>query len=360
MKPIFSAWTRVALALAVPCLLLAAPAAAQGGRGGGGGSHGGGGAHSGGGGHAAPAPAPSSGGSGGAGASQGSTSSGGSSQGSGSGGGASSGAGSHAGTGGHGAGGAVAVSRGGSSTGNAGTRMSGGHGGVVERGVGRGVERGPGGSRESGSENGSSGAAATAPGGHTNGRGTGAGEHAVIGSAAGTNGRSDPGHPDSSAAVPPFSRPRDGKPIVGHAVPRTAPPVTGGGGTIIPGFFGGYFPLGYGGLGIGSYYGGYYDPYDPYDPYGGGYDPGQYTQPSSHDDEGALRLKIKPRGASVYVDGYYSGVVDDFDGIFQKLHIDAGAHRIEIRAPGYETLAFDVRIEADRTTTYHGELTKLP
>jgi len=29
----------------------------------------------------------------------------------------------------------------------------------------------------------------------------------------------------------------------------------------------------------------------------------------------ALRLKVKPVDATVYVDGYYVGVVDDFDGI---------------------------------------------
>ena len=48
---------------------------------------------------------------------------------------------------------------------------------------------------------------------------------------------------------------------------------------------------------------------------------------------GSLRLKIKPRDAKVYVDGYFVGVIDDFDGMFQKLGIDAGGHRVEIKAP---------------------------
>jgi hypothetical protein len=170
------------------------------------------------------------------------------------------------------------------------------------------------------------------------------------------------------SSVPEFSRPRDGKPVVGEAVPRTgAAPAPGHAGTNIPGYYGGYIPWGFGGLGFGGYYGGYYDPYDPfggyggYGGYGGGYggDPG-YAQYSSRYDEGALKLKIKPNGASVYVDGYYAGVVDDFDGLFQKLKMEAGPHRIEVRAPGFETLTFEVRIEADRTTTYHGELKKLP
>ena len=69
---------------------------------------------------------------------------------------------------------------------------------------------------------------------------------------------------------------------------------------------------------------------------------------------------MKPRDAEVYVDGYYAGVVDDFDGIFQRLHLDSGPHRIEVRAPGYEPLVFDVRITPDHTTTYQGEMKRIP
>jgi len=100
-------------------------------------------------------------------------------------------------------------------------------------------------------------------------------------------------------------------------------------------------------------YGGYYSGY--YDPWYGGYP--SYPQTSyTYTDEGSLRLKVKPRNAEVYVDGYFVGIVDDFDGIFQRLHLDSGPHRIEVRAPGYETLAFEVRITPDHTTTYQGEL----
>jgi len=68
---------------------------------------------------------------------------------------------------------------------------------------------------------------------------------------------------------------------------------------------------------------------------------------------------VKPRNAKVYVDGYYVGLVDEFDGVFQKLHIETGAHRIEVRAAGYEPLTFDVRITPDHSTTYQGELKKI-
>jgi PEGA domain len=155
----------------------------------------------------------------------------------------------------------------------------------------------------------------------------------------------------STAGSPVHARPRDGnEPIVGTAVPRGSVPPAGGGGVIVGGAP--FYPWWFGGAG---YYGGYYGGY--YDPWYGAY-PSSYQGGSS--DEGALRLKIKPREAEVYVDGYYVGVVDDFDGIFQKLHIDSGAHRIEVRAPGYEPLTFDVRITPDHSTTYQGEMKKLP
>ena len=68
---------------------------------------------------------------------------------------------------------------------------------------------------------------------------------------------------------------------------------------------------------------------------------------------------MTPREAQVYVDGSFVGTVDDFDGVFQRLHIDSGPHRIEVRKQGYEPLAFDVKVSADHITTYQGELKKI-
>ena len=77
------------------------------------------------------------------------------------------------------------------------------------------------------------------------------------------------------------------------------------------------------------------------------------------DDDGAVRIKVKPREASVYVDGYYVGHVDDFDGVLQRLHLASGPHRLEIRAPEYESLTVDVRIIPDETITYRGEMRRI-
>jgi hypothetical protein len=62
----------------------------------------------------------------------------------------------------------------------------------------------------------------------------------------------------------------------------------------------------------------------------------------------------------VWVDGYYAGNVDDFDGAFQALKLDSGAYRIEIRKPGFETLTFDVRVQPERTITFRGDMRPIP
>ncbi len=193
----------------------------------------------------------------------------------------------------------------------------------------------------------------------------------------------------NQGAVPTYSRPRGERPVRGEAVPRTGSrPGTGnGGGYILPGYdypysyyyspygyygygpgYGlglGYFydpfwsPYGYGGLGYSYYgpyggYGAYGYPYQGY--YGGG--GGAYDRDDR--DEGSLRLKLKPREAQVYVDGYLVGDVDSFDGMFQKLDLPGGGHRIELKAQGYEPLQFDVLITPGETVTYKGEMKAIP
>jgi hypothetical protein len=52
----------------------------------------------------------------------------------------------------------------------------------------------------------------------------------------------------------------------------------------------------------------------------------------------SLRLQVSPREAFVYVDGYAAGVVDDYDGVFQRLRLVPGPHEIVIYHPGHRTL----------------------
>jgi hypothetical protein len=120
-------------------------------------------------------------------------------------------------------------------------------------------------------------------------------------------------------------------------------------------------PFGYG-YGLG------YFAYDPY-MYGGGYSPGYggygydsyggYGTSQRYGETGSLRLKVKPSNAQVYVDGYYVGVIDSYDGAFQKLGIEAGPHRVELRAEGYETVQFEVIVVPGETITYKGEMKRI-
>lgn len=92
--------------------------------------------------------------------------------------------------------------------------------------------------------------------------------------------------------------------------------------------------------------------------YGGSYGGGYYQ--SRGYGLGSLKIKVTPRDAEVYVDGYFAGHVDDFDGFWQSLKLDSGGYRVEIRKPGFETLQFDVHVQPDRTITYRGELRPAP
>ncbi len=75
---------------------------------------------------------------------------------------------------------------------------------------------------------------------------------------------------------------------------------------------------------------------------------------------GGVRIEIPDRDAAVYADGYYAGIVDDFDGTFQKLTLEAGPHHLEVRKPGFETLAFEIEVQPGQTTTYRSELRRQP
>jgi hypothetical protein len=114
---------------------------------------------------------------------------------------------------------------------------------------------------------------------------------------------------------------------------------SGGGGprtTVVVGMgnWGGYWGGGY--LGYWGY---------PYMGWGWGWSPywwgpypyyGRYYM--NDDREAAMRLQVTPKDTQVYVDGYYSGTVDDFDGIFQRLRARPGEHELVLYLKGYRTV----------------------
>jgi hypothetical protein len=69
--------------------------------------------------------------------------------------------------------------------------------------------------------------------------------------------------------------------------------------------------------------------------------PRPYPGPSGYrlaEPESNLRLEVTPRDAMVYVDGYLAGAVDEFDGLFQRLHVTPGEHELTLYLAGYRTI----------------------
>ena len=51
----------------------------------------------------------------------------------------------------------------------------------------------------------------------------------------------------------------------------------------------------------------------------------------------SARLQVKPRHAEVFIDGYFVGTVDDFDGWSQRLNVEPGEHELIIYLAGHRT-----------------------
>ena len=160
----------------------------------------------------------------------------------------------------------------------------------------------------------------------------------------------------------------------GRAVPRggsVAPAIVSPRVIVSSGYRPYYYPRYSFGFGFGYpyYYSPYYYPYGYYGsaygygyPYGyGGYGYG-YPAGGGYAVEGggargygSVRIMDAPKDAQVYSDGYYVGAVDDFDGAFQHMNLEAGTHRIEIREQGQTPISFEVNVRPGESITYHAK-----
>jgi hypothetical protein len=93
----------------------------------------------------------------------------------------------------------------------------------------------------------------------------------------------------------------------------------------------------------------YYAPYW-YSPWGYGY-PFGYPYPVGYvyDNSASLRLQVEPKQTEVYIDGYYAGTVDEFDGFFQRLHAQPGQHDLELYLDGYRTVRQQIYLQPGTT-----------
>jgi hypothetical protein len=202
-------------------------------------------------------------------------------------------------------------------------------------------------------------------GGSSGGSSAGSSHHSSSGSSSGSSGSSSSA--DSSSGSSHHSRPPQT-----DAQRRKPTPGTGSG---YRHHRGGYYGGGYYG---GGYYGGRYSyGYYPYWSYGYFYSPwyypsyggwyggygyggyGGYDAPyRRYGNAGSVRVMVEPRETKVYVDDYYAGVADDFDGIFQRLNLSTGRHDITLRLGGYETQKIKLYVPYDHTIKIKHEMVR--
>jgi hypothetical protein len=77
---------------------------------------------------------------------------------------------------------------------------------------------------------------------------------------------------------------------------------------------------------------------------------------SGQANTGGMSFEITPNTAQLFVDGTQVGTVGQFTPTSQPLGLVAGHHQIEVRAPGFQTMAFEVDIIAGQVIPYQGAM----
>ena len=118
------------------------------------------------------------------------------------------------------------------------------------------------------------------------------------------------------------------------------------------------------GVGVAPFYRPYYYRpwfYDPWLPYGypyGWYQPyGYYGH--RYDGAASVRLQVEPKNTEVFIDGYWAGTVDDFDGVFQRLHLEPGEHDIELYLEGHRAMRQKIYLQPNGTFRIRHTMTPL-
>ena len=124
--------------------------------------------------------------------------------------------------------------------------------------------------------------------------------------------------------------------------------------------YGAYYPWYYSGFyfGIGTLGWPYYYGAWPYAGYGYSYDSYDYGYESSA-GRASLKVEVKPKSAEVYVDGHFAGIVDQFDGMFDSLPLEAGEHEITIYQEGFRSIRQRLNLSPGSTYRVKGTLEPL-
>jgi hypothetical protein len=83
------------------------------------------------------------------------------------------------------------------------------------------------------------------------------------------------------------------------------------------------------------------------------------TPSAFYDPESSLRLQVTPRETEVFVDGYFAGRVDDFDGRFQRLRIQPGEHELTLYLEGHRKVTQQVLVQPRATFRIRYKMTPL-
>jgi hypothetical protein len=78
-----------------------------------------------------------------------------------------------------------------------------------------------------------------------------------------------------------------------------------------------------------------------------------------YDTQAYLKIDVEPEDAAVYIDGYYAGIADDFDGFFENLPLTPGGHTIVVYLNGYRSIQQSVHVPAGGTFKIKGTLEPL-
>jgi hypothetical protein len=99
----------------------------------------------------------------------------------------------------------------------------------------------------------------------------------------------------------------------------------------------------------------YYDPF--WGPWGSYYP--YYAYPFGGRSTADVRVQVVPKQTEVFVDGYYAGTADDFDGVFKRLHTTPGGHAITLHLEGYRTVTENIYVRPDSTFKIQDTMDKL-
>ena len=72
-----------------------------------------------------------------------------------------------------------------------------------------------------------------------------------------------------------------------------------------------------------------------------------------------VKTDVTPKQTEVFVDGYYAGVANDFDGAFKRLHTSPGGHAVTLYLDGYRTVTQNVYVRPDSTYKLNETMEKL-